>query len=201
MRNSSLISLRSLIFLSLSLCIGVLAARAQSQTTIGLGFFGAFTGATSGNGTVQSPANQAGGIFELRYLANPLMGYELTYSYNRANQSYSTSSFEQGVKAGAHEITADWVVSLHILDFRPFVLAGAGVIDFRPDTDQEGVSSDAQAVFVYGGGVDWGLLPHLGLRAQYRGNLYHAPDLLKAATSTDAFAHSSEPVVGAYFRF
>jgi len=172
-------------------------ARAQSETTIAVSFFGAFTGTTTGNGTVQSPSNQAGGLVELRYLANPLIGYELTYSYNRANQSYNFTS----VKAGAHEITADWVVSLPILNFRPFVLAGAGVIDFKPAGNQIGVSSDAHPVFVYGGGVDWEVLPHFGLRGQYRGNLYHAPDLLEAASSTDAFAHTAEPMVGAYFRF
>jgi hypothetical protein len=45
------------------------------------------------------------------------------------------------------------------------------------------------------------VFPHFGLRGQYRGNLYHAPDLLKAASSTRAFAHTSEPMLGAYFRF
>lgn len=188
-------------FLCALVCFAPVSAGAQSQTTVALGFYGAFTGTTSGNGTVQSPSSQAGGLFELRYISNPLVGYELTYSYNRANQSYSTSSVEQGVKAGAHEFTADWVASFPILNFRPFVLAGAGLIDFKPDADQIGVSGDAKPVFVYGGGVDWEVLPHFGLRGQYRGNLYHAPDLLKVATSTDAFAKTSEPVIGAYFRF
>ncbi|HUY80160.1 MAG TPA: outer membrane beta-barrel protein [Acidobacteriaceae bacterium] len=201
MRNSSPISLRVLAVLFALVCFVPFSAQAQSQTSIGLGFYGAFTGTTTGNGTIQSPSNQAGGLFELRYIANPLMGYELTYSYHRADQAYSTRSVEQGVKAGAHEITADWVVSVPILNFRPFVLAGAGVIDFRPDSNQIGVVSNAKPVFVYGGGVDWGILPHVGLRVQYRGNLYRAPDLLKVATSTDAFARTSEPVIGAYFRF
>ena len=183
------------------LCFAPLPVKAQSQTTIALGFYGAFTGTTTGNGTVQSPSNQAGGLLELRYIANPLIGYEMTYSYNRANQAYSIGSVEQGVKAGAHEFTADWVASIPILNFRPFVLAGAGVIDFKPDSNQIGVNGSAKPVFVYGGGVDWGILPHFGLRAQYRGNLYRAPDLLKVATSTDAFARTSEPVIGAYFRF
>lgn len=201
MRNLSPTSSLVLAVVSVLLFSATPAAHAQSQTSIALGFYGAFTGTTSGNGTVQSPSNQAGGLFELRYIANPLIGYELTYSYNRADQAYSTSSVEQGVKAGAHEITADWVASFPILNFRPFVLAGAGVIDFKPDSNQLNVSGSAKPVFVYGGGVDWAILPHFGLRAQYRGNLYHSPDLLKVATSTDAFAKTSEPVIGAYFRF
>src|SRR5579875_1941256 len=194
MRNLSPTSSLVLPVLCALLCSVPLSACAQSQTTIALGFYGAFTGTTSGNGTVQSPSNRAGGLIELRYIANPLVGYELTYSYNRANQAYSVDSVEQGVKAGAHEFTADWVASFPILNFRPFVLAGAGIIDFKPDSNQIGVSGSAKPVFIYGGGVDWGVLPHFGLRAQYRGNLYRAPDLLKVATSTDAFARTSEPV-------
>jgi len=199
MRDSSPSSLRVIAaFLSLA-CAAALSARAQtrSQTTIAASFYGAFTGTTEGNGTVQSPSNQAGGLLELRYLANPLRGYDLNYSYNRANQSYNLSS----VKAGAHEAGADWVVSVPILSFRPFILAGAGLIVFTPDGGQPGTSSQLKPVFVYGGGLDWGVIPYFGLRFQYRGNLYHAPDLLAAASSTDAFAHTAEPMIGAYFRF
>jgi opacity protein-like surface antigen len=199
MRNSSPTPLRVLaVFLSLA-CAATLSAHAQtgSQTTVAASFYGAFTGTTEGNGTIQSPSNQAGGLLELRYIANPLMGYELNYSFNRANQSYNLSS----VKAGAHEAGADWVVSVPILNFRPFILAGAGLIVFTPDGDQPGTSSQLKPVFVYGGGVDWTIIPHFGLRGQYRGNLYRAPDLLKVATSTNTFAHTAEPMIGAYFRF
>ncbi len=201
MMKNSPIFIRALVVLFSLISVAALSMHAQSQTTIAAGFYGSFSGTTTGNGTIQSPANQAGGLFELRYISNPLMGYELTYSYNRADQTYSIPSLERSVKAGAHEITADWVVSAHVLNFRPFVLAGVGIINFVPDSGQSGVSSDAHPVFVYGGGVDWGILPHFGLRGQYRGNLYHAPDLLNVATSTNAFAHSAQPVIGAYFRF
>ena len=62
---------------------------AYSQTDIGLSLYGAFSGATNGSGVQQSPSNSAGGIVELRHISNPLVGYEATYSYNRANQVYS----------------------------------------------------------------------------------------------------------------
>ena len=42
-----------------------------AQTSIALSGYGAFGGATNSNGTEQSPANQAGGIFELRHISNP----------------------------------------------------------------------------------------------------------------------------------
>ncbi|MGB6157807.1 MAG: hypothetical protein WBH45_05955, partial [Acidobacteriaceae bacterium] len=63
-----------------------------------------------------------------------------------------------------------------------------------------GASTSAKAVYVYGAGLDWGLIPHIGLRVQYRGNLYQAPDLSKLYSSTDAFTHTAEPMIGIYFR-
>ncbi|MGC2162547.1 MAG: outer membrane beta-barrel protein [Silvibacterium sp.] len=199
MRDSFPPSLRILAVLAFLAFVAAFSARAQtiSQTTISASFYGAFTGTTEGNGTIQSPSNQAGGILELRYISNPLMGYELNYSFNRANQDYNLNS----VKAAAHEAGADWVVSVPVLNFRPFVLAGVGLIVFQPDGNQPGTSTQLKPTFVYGGGVDWAIIPHFGLRGQYRGNLYHAPDLLKAASSTGTFAHTAEPMIGAYFRF
>lgn len=185
---------------SMSLAMAAaLSAQAQSlnNTDVSASFYGAFTGTSEGNGTIQSPSNQAGAMIGVRHVSNPLVGYELTYSFNRANQSYNLTS----VKAQAHEFVADWVVSFPILSFRPFVLAGVGAIDFHPDGGQAGTSGQLKPVYIYGGGLDWNIIPHFGLRGQFRGNLYHAPDLFAAASSTRAFANTSEPMIGAYFRF
>jgi len=54
---------------------------------------------------------------------------------------------------------------------------------------------------VYGGGLDWGLVPHVGLRLQYRGNLYNAPALTTLYHSTGQLAKTAEPMIGAYIRF
>lgn len=180
-----------------TLLVGINANAQLSHTDIGASFYGAFTGTIEGNGTIQSPSNTAGGLIELRHIRNPIVGYEINYSYNRADQTYNI----QEVKAAAHEFGGDWVVSVPVLNLRPFVLAGLGGLYFRPDSDQPGTSSDLKLVYVYGGGVDWTVIPHFGLRFQYRGNLYHAPDMLAAASSTNAFAHTAEPMFGAFFRF
>ena len=185
------------------------AGIAQAQTDVALSLYGAFSGTTNANGTVQSPANSAGGLVELRHIKNPLVGYEVTYSYNRANQRYRsdcsgiacTTIAPITVEANAHQVTGDWVASLHLANLRPFALVGVGVLFNQPTGDQFATTSDTQAVFQYGAGLDLGLIPHLGLRFQYRGNLYKAPDLSKVFTSTDAFTHTSEPMIGAYFRF
>jgi hypothetical protein len=179
------------------LSVSSASAQTRSQTDIAASFYEAFTGTIGSNGNVQSPSNEAGAIIEARHIVNPLVGYEIAYSFNRANESNNFST----VQSDAHEGSLDWVFSMPLLNFRPFVLVGAGVIYFRPTGGQFGTSSQLQAVYVYGGGIDWTFIPHFGLRLQYRGNLYRAPDLLVAASSANAFAHTAEPMFGAYFRF
>ena len=184
-------------------------AAARAQTDVGLSLYGAFHGTTNANGTIQSPSNSAGGMIELRHISNPLVGYEATYSYNRGNQTYSsacagvtcTSIAPVAVSANAHQISGNWIVSVHVANLRPFALTGVGVLFHQPTSGQSNTTSDTKPVFIYGAGLDWGLLGPLGLRFQYRGNLYKAPDLTKLYTSTDAFTHTSQPMIGAYFKF
>lgn len=209
-----------------------------AQTSVAVSGYGAFSGTTTGNGTAQSPANQAGGMIELRHIANPVFGFEATYSFNRANQTYTspagnppdniacpsfgcTTSIET-VRANAHEITADWVPSVGVANFRPFGVLGVGLLLDVPSESQATVytscpacpvglpgtttsssatATSTKAVYVYGAGLDWGLLPHLGLRFQYRGNLYEAPNVTKLFSSTNTFTHTAEPMIGAYFNF
>lgn len=207
--------LRFSLFSGLAIVAGTNAGHAQtdaalrlSQTDVALSLYGAFSGTTNGNGTTQSPANAAGGIVELRHIANPLIGYEATYSYNRANQVYSSNACPvlgcpqpAPVSANAHEISGDWIASLHIANLRPFALTGVGLLFNQPTSGQSNTTSATKPVWLYGAGLDWGALPHLGLRFQYRGNLYKAPNLTQLFTSTDAFTHTAEPMIGAYFRF
>jgi opacity protein-like surface antigen len=208
---------------------------AIAQTSVALSGYGAFSGTTTGDGTQQSPANQAGGLIQLRHVANPIFGFEATYSFNRADQSYTShpggcpafgcNFSAETVRANAHEITADWVPSLGIANFRPFGVLGVGLLlnvpseseatattTFPPVTGScpstgctttvsSPTSTSAKAVYVYGAGLDWGLLPHLGLRFQYRGNLYQAPNVTKLFSSTNTFTHTAEPMIGAYFNF
>jgi opacity protein-like surface antigen len=185
------------------------ASAMHAQTSVAFSLYGAFTGTTTGNGVQQSPSNAAGGLFELRRISNPILGWEATYAYNRANEVYRPTTCVVGVSPctaaavanNAHEITADWVPSIHISNLRPFAVLGVGVLLNQPVSGQSNTATSTQGVYVYGAGLDWGLLPHLGLRFQYRGNLYKAPNVSRLFTSTNAFTHTAEPVIGAYFSF
>jgi opacity protein-like surface antigen len=190
------------------------AVGAITNTDVAVSLYGAFSGTTNGNGTTQSPSNAAGGLIEVRHIVNPIIGYEGTYSFNRANQTYNPtsqvcpvnatppcpSSSVAAISADAHQVTGNWVASLKVANFRPFALAGGGLLFNEPSGNQTNTNSSTKGVFDYGAGLDWGLLPHLGLRFQYRGNLYKAPDLTRLYTSTGAFTHTSEPMIGVYFR-
>lgn len=204
---------KNLFLLALLALASSFAVSASAQTSVGLSLYGAFNGATTGNNTNQSPSNSAGGLIELRHIANPILGFEGTYSYNRANQHYSFENPPPGnpcpptgctvasVKANAHELTLDWTPSVPIANLRPFGVLGIGLLLNVPSGGLDIRGTSAKPVYVYGAGLDWGLLPHLGLRFQFRGNLYKAPDLDRLYTSTDAFTRTSEPMIGAYVSF
>ena len=188
--------------------MGVTGARAQ--TDIAASVYGAFSGSTSGNNTTQSPDNGAGVLLELRHISNPLVGFEATYAFNRANQNYTAvpgcpvfacTTVSKHVPANAHEITADYIVSFKVLNLRPFVLAGGGVLLDRPTNPDSTTQNSTQGVLVYGAGLDFTVLPHVGIRGQYRGNVYKAPQLVTAFSSTKAFATTSEPMLGVFLRF
>lgn len=182
-------------------------AAARAQNDLAFSVLASFSQSSNGNDTLQFPSTQLGGLFQLRHISNPLVGYEATYSYNRANQVYASSSSSaaalpaQPVSANAHQITGDWVVSLRLLNFRPFALAGAGVLIDVPKSNENLTETAHNVVYVYGGGLDVGLIPHVGLRLQYRGNLNKAPDISTVYSSTDKFVHSAQPMAGMYLRF
>jgi opacity protein-like surface antigen len=208
--------------------------KSLSRTDVAVSLYGAFSGTTTGNGVTQSPSNAAGGMFELRHIANPILGFEATYSFNRANQTYFSTlecpgtncpqSTTTPVSANAHEVTGDWVPSVKVANLRPFAVLGIGLllnvptsgqvnstvivgcapmqtVCAGPATTSTSTTTNVKPVYLYGAGLDWGLLPHIGLRFQYRGSLYHAPDVTKLYTSSGAFTHTAEPMIGAYLRF
>ena len=191
----------------------------QAQTSVALSALGSFKPTTGNSVTRQVPSNSPGFMIELRHISSPLFGYDVAYSYRGADQLYEyigsipascpgpacptyVTSNSQPVNADSHALTLNWVVSLPVANFRVFALAGGGFENFNPTSSQAGgTQSQTRGVFDYGAGFDWTLLPHLGLRFQYRGNVFKAPQLATAFSSTDKFTQESEPMLGAYFNF
>lgn len=188
--------------------LSVVAARAQ--TDVALSAYRAFSNSTTGNGTVQVPTDSVGGMLELRHISTPFIGYELTYSLNPDNQTLSpqagSCTYECGnqpetISTKANEVALNWVVSKKFKNFRPFAVGGIGFFIAAPSGYVYASNTTVRAAFVYGAGVDWDLARRFGLRFQYRGNLYKAPVVTDIYYPTGAFTQTSEPMVGAFFRF
>jgi hypothetical protein len=182
---------------------------AYAQADIAASFYQAITSASSGHGTQQTPANGTGGMIEARDIFKPLLGFELTYSLNQADQTLAPKAGSCGftcdnqpttVSAYAHEITGDWIVSEKRGSLRPFGLVGIGFFITQPTSNQYDLNTIVKPVYVFGGGTDWALSQRFGLRFQFRENLYKAPEVSGLFNPTGAFTQSAEPMAGFYFR-
>jgi len=186
------------------------AAGSRSQTDVGGSFYETFTSATSGLGTQQTPTNAPGGMLELRHIANDLVGYEMTFSFNPADQAYAPKAGACGlvcanpptkIAGNAAEVALDYVVSHKVGNLRPFVVGGLGVFIAIPGPTPLGNNTSIRGAYIYGGGVDYSFSPHLGIRAQFRANLYKAPNTSSIYPATGVFTQSMEPMGGVFYRF
>ncbi len=186
------------------------AAASSSQMDIGGSFYEALTSGTSGAGIHQTPSNSPGGMVELRYISSPLVGFELAVSVNPADQAYAPIAGACGLACNnpPTKITAiavgtavDYVVSKKVGNLRPFLAAGVGFFITVPGATPLGNNTSIRGAYIYGGGVDYNFSSHLGIRAQFRGNLYKAPNISAIYPATGVFTQSLEPMGGVYYRF
>ncbi len=185
-------------------------ATAQAQTDVALSGYRTITSSSSGFGTQQTPTDSEGGLFELRRIKNPLVGYEFEVSFNPANQAYAPKTGACGlvcaepalsVSGKATQFGVNWVVSMKAGKLRPFALGGIGMMITVPGSSPYSVVTVVRPDFIYGGGVDWNFEKHFGLRLQVRGNMTKAPNLSALYTSTTAYTQIYEPMAGVFYRF
>ena len=178
------------------------------ETDAAVSFFRTFTGSTSGHNTAQTPSNAIGGMFELRRIQSPWIGYEVAYGVSAGTQSYKPLAGNCGFLCGttpqtwdaiAHQVSVDWVPSFKHGNIEPFGIGGVGFYIDSPNAALGNLQIVVRPMFVYGAGLDWNFLPHAGLRIQYRGNLYKAPNLDNNFNATGAYTQLGEPMVGFYF--
>jgi len=167
---------------------------------------GFFTKDSNGNGISQH-ATDTGGVFVgYRYHFNNWIAAEANYGYDRNTQQNFTSGGPFNVQANVHQAAAAFVVTLPVTyRLNPYVLAGGGALVFDPTGNAgqsvPGALRQAKGAFVYGGGVDFTVVRHVALRAEYRGFVYNRPDFQLAALDSNVTAHTAQPSAGLVFRF
>ena len=165
---------------------------------------GLFTRDSNSNFGTQSATESGGFLVGYSYQFNDWAGVEGNYGYARNTQNYLTFSENSGVRADMHEVTGAFVfhIPARIPHVRPYVLAGGGVLIFDPVNNfQNGIDRETRGTFVYGGGVNYDFTRNFGIRAEYRGLVYKAPDFNVSSLNLDKFTHLAQPSVGFYFRF
>ena len=167
---------------------------------------GFFTKDSQGSGISQHSTNTGGVLIGYRYHFDRWLAAEANYGYDRNTQQNFTSGGPFNVQANVHQATAALAVTLPgSYRVNPYVLAGAGALVFDPTGNAgqsvPGALRQAKAAFVYGGGVDFTLVKHIALRAEYRGFVYNRPDFQLAALNSNVTAHTAEPSAGLVFRF
>src|SRR5207302_4634351 len=199
---------RALLSLSAILLLSAVVAAQESHSEISLQGTGSFTKDSTGQGTTQRGTESGGFLVGYRYHFNRWLAAETVYGYSRNTQQYFGTAGLSGVQSNIHQATGGFVVSLPTparFRFSPYVLAEGGALVFDPTANNFGGALGAQrqavGVFSYGGGVDYPVVKHVLLRAEYRGLVYIAPDFGISGLNTDKITHTAQPSAGLVFRF
>jgi len=159
------------------------------------------------NGTLQHSTNTGGFLVNYRFHFNGWLAAEASYGYARNTQQNLTPGNTFAIQSNVHQATGALVLNLpvYVAKLRPYVLAGAGALVFAPTNNAGGFVSGAQRqarpAFVYGGGVDYRLMRHVALRAEYRGFVYDRPDFALAGLNSNVITHTAQPSAGLVFNF
>jgi opacity protein-like surface antigen len=188
----------------LLLSISAVAQDGRSEISVqGTGFF---TKDSDNNGIQNQATNSGGFLVGYRYAIRRWLAAEANYGYTRNTQTYTTGLASARVQSNVHEITGAAVATVPYFGrLRPFVLAGGGVLVFDPTSNAGATvisaSTQTRGAFLYGAGADYFLTNHWGLRAEYRGLVYKAPDFNVAGLNPDTWTHVAQPSAGIVFRF
>lgn len=199
--------LTAVIAMGLAVPVGAVA---QAQFDIGASVNQSMTAASSGYGTLDTPTNGLGGMLEVRYLLKPLLGVELVYGMNEMDTTFSPKAgacayvcYQPTTKLSvkSNNVAFDYVASKSFGKLRPFALAGVGFNITAATATTYGVLEVIRGAYNFGGGVDYALTPHLGIRAQFRDFLFKAPNNSSLYPATGVMTYSAQPMGGIYYKF
>jgi len=199
--------------LSILACVLLFISAAIAQehpSDLAVSGFGSFPKSTSGNSIEQDPTNSAGFLLSYRYGWRPHSAFELNYAFTRNTQYYTVVGTITGPIASqqtnVHELTAAYVLQgSGERKLQPFLLGGGGALIFAPVSNSNnfgfGSTTETSGTFLYGFGLNYRMAHGLGVRLQYRGLIYKAPDFGVSEIATGGWSHTAEPSIGVTFRF
>lgn len=155
----------------------------------------------------QHTTKSGGFLVGYSYQFNKWAGLEGNYGYTQNTLNTFGSFGQSSIRSDFHEVTGAFVahIPVNARGVRPYALAGAGALVFNPTDDAKsmnaGIDRQTKATFVYGGGVNFDVTHFFGVRAEYRGLVYKAPDFQLDTLNLDKVTHLAQPSAGIYFRF
>ena len=177
------------------------AQQALKNSDISVDGFYQFTQTVSGNGITDTPSKSGGGAVTFRHSYHWWLGYEAGYGYTRYHEDYTGVPF--GIQHNQHDFSGSYYVHGPTILVQPFALVGVSAVLQAPSLNGgQNVSHQWEPGVNFGVGANVPLLTsHFGLRVEYRGIYYKAPDFGEPTLQTGAYRVTSEPMVGAYLRF
>ena len=153
--------------------------------------------------------NGMGGMAEIRHLVSPLIGYELTLGFNNEKETIKATTGctyfcnESEFTDTQNDLlwSVDWVFSKQFGRVRPFGVAGIGWYYGIPGNTTHGVNNPTRTMLVGGGGLDYSITDRWGVRGQFRGNFFTAPDPSTRFPSSGARVHMYQPMGGIFYVF
>ncbi|WP_158823697.1 hypothetical protein [Granulicella sp. S156] len=152
-----------------------------------------------------SPSNTIGGVFTIRYIVKPLVGFEFNYGYARYTENFASQPVTFGAQTRASEYTLGYIYTpaYKFFGFQPFVSGGAGATEFKPTPHGgEGLPEQARATYYYSAGLQQEYFSsHFGFRASFRQLFFLAPDFGQNYLTILKHTTSTEPTIGFYLRY
>jgi opacity protein-like surface antigen len=171
--------------------------------------------------TTQGTSPSAGVLGTFHQSFKPWLGYNVNLGYSRFSENYSRgeafvpnkgttaspfSEFSQGsIDTNLYETTVAYAVrGPKIARLSTFAQIGGGGVWFLPTQNPSAYREQVRLTMVFGGGFNYKLSDHFGVRAEYRGLFYKSPDFRNPNAPipiSKLFTATSEPTVSIVYSF
>jgi opacity protein-like surface antigen len=202
--NNQAIKRSVLMFAGFILALSMVAVAQEQRSELSIEGTGFFTKDSAGNGVRDRATNTGGFLIGYRRNIKWWLAAEANYGYDHNTQMYFGNTLAR-LQSNIHQFTGSAVVKVPLGKFQPYVLAGGGALVFDPTGNTggsvTGATQEVRGAFLYGVGADFFFTRHIGVRGEYRGLIYKAPDYNLARLNTDSWTNISQPAAGIVFGF